>query len=222
MSSSLHHYLIYSTITLPYLNLVFRIPKQTRSLEWQWVKLTRFFLLFDKPFWTPGSGSIKLAWDDAEKDTRRHNVAAHWFRGIFAFDEVLNNPSVLGAWVAAHEAEYMETLSDEEVIETCTQLLRKFLANPSIPAPKGIMRSKWCTNPLFLGSYSYICKHSTPADIEAVAKPVLQRQVARILFAGEATSLHHYSTMHGARDSGLREAERLLDMYSSQSIASKI
>ena len=31
-----------------------------------------------------------------------------------------------------------------------------------------------------------------------------------MLFAGEATSARHWSTMHGARLSGLREAERIL------------
>ena len=114
-------------------------------------KVNKIFLLFEKPFWTPGNGGIKLAWDDAEKDSR-HNIKSYWFRGIFAFDEVLNNPNVLGAWLAGDEAEYMETLTDAQVIETCTQLLRKFPANPSLPAPTVVMRSKWCTNPLTLGS----------------------------------------------------------------------
>ncbi|XP_075166428.1 spermine oxidase-like [Haematobia irritans] len=35
-----------------------------------------------------------------------------------------------------------------------------------------------------------------------------------LLFAGEATSMHHYSTVHGAVESGHREANRLIYYYS--------
>ncbi len=35
----------------------------------------------------------------------------------------------------------------------------------------------------------------------------------KILFAGEATHLRYYSTVHGAYLSGKREAKRLLNLY---------
>lgn len=34
-----------------------------------------------------------------------------------------------------------------------------------------------------------------------------------ILFAGEATNPHHFSTVHGAIESGWREADRLIQLY---------
>ena len=173
-------------------------------------KVNKIFLFFDNPFWTPGNGSIKLAWDDETKNKLAKNKS-QWFGSIFAFDEVLNNPNVLCAWLSGDEAERMETVSDQLVIETCTELLRKFLGKPSIPSPQKILRSKWCTNPYFLGSYSYISMNSTPRDIELLAQPVYSDEVPRLLFAGEATSSNAYSTMHGARNSGLREAQRLLN-----------
>lgn len=37
-------------------------------------------------------------------------------------------------------------------------------------------------------------------------KPIVQ-------FGGEATSTHYYSTVHGAIESGWREAKRLIDLY---------
>ena len=37
----------------------------------------------------------------------------------------------------------------------------------------------------------------------------------RILFAGEATHPTSWSTVHGARGTGIREAERLIKFYSN-------
>lgn len=34
-----------------------------------------------------------------------------------------------------------------------------------------------------------------------------------LLFAGEATHPHYYSTVHGAIESGYREADRIIRMY---------
>lgn len=34
-----------------------------------------------------------------------------------------------------------------------------------------------------------------------------------LFFAGEATHNHYYSTVHGALESGWREAKRIADMY---------
>lgn len=38
------------------------------------------------------------------------------------------------------------------------------------------------------------------------SKPIIQ-------FAGEATSTHHHSTVHGAIETGHLEAQRLIDLY---------
>jgi monoamine oxidase len=37
-----------------------------------------------------------------------------------------------------------------------------------------------------------------------------------LLFAGEATSDNYFSTVHGAFDSGKREAERIMEFYSKK------
>ena len=79
-------------------------------------KVNKIFLFFDKPFWAPGNGSIKLAWDDEAKNKFTKNKS-QWYQSIFAFDEVLNNPNVLCAWLSGDEAEQMETLSNLVVIE---------------------------------------------------------------------------------------------------------
>lgn len=39
-----------------------------------------------------------------------------------------------------------------------------------------------------------------------------------VMFAGEATHTHHYSTVHGAVESGFREADRLIKIYRNEPV----
>ncbi len=69
-----------------------------------------------------------------------------------------------------------------------------------------VVATGWARDPLSLGSYS----HALPghADARAVlATPVDDR----LLFAGEATSTHFFSTAHGAYEEGARAARILAD-----------
>ncbi|XVF35019.1 hypothetical protein REPUB_Repub18cG0109000 [Reevesia pubescens] len=86
-----------------------------------------------------------------------------------------------------------------------------------------VLKSKWGSDPLFLGSYSYVAIGSSGADLDTMAEPLpkfgsfesdgVHHHPLQILFAGEATHRTHYSTTHGAYFSGLREANRLLQHY---------
>lgn len=171
-------------------------------------KVNKIFLFFDKPFWSKGDGGIKLAWkqrlDSFDSD--------QWYRSIFAFDEVLNNPDVLVAWIHGDAAAYIETLSDSFVLGTCKDILQKFTKKNNI-CPTGIKRSCWCSNPFTLGSYSYYAVHSQSTDIKNIAEPLYNDGKPVVCFAGEATEERYFSTTHGARSSGIREAERVIDYY---------
>ena len=93
-------------------------------------------------------------------------------------------------------------------------LLRRFVG-PSVEIPDAvsIRRSKWFSNPFVRGSYSCRMVSSNAMDVwpADLAKPVVNdagKQV--LLFAGEATHDHLFSTVHGAIESGRREADRIL------------
>ena len=98
-------------------------------------------------------------------------------------------------------------------MDQCVLLIRQFLGDPSIPAPTEILRSAWKSNELTRGSYSFLAPSSAPSDIARLAKPVSVGGVPVLLFAGEATHPCFFSTTHGARESGIREAKRLEDYY---------
>ena len=62
------------------------------------------------------------------------------YRKIFALDEVANNRNVLVGWLSGQEARHAETLSDAQVIDTMSQLIRQFLNDPAIPRPVRVAR----------------------------------------------------------------------------------
>ncbi|KAJ1285066.1 hypothetical protein BS78_03G252500 [Paspalum vaginatum] len=144
-----------------------------------------------------------------------------WMRGTESICSVHAGSSVALAWFAGREAAHLESLPDDEVVRGVHATLDSFL-----PAARGrsrwrvkrIKRSGWATDPLFLGSYSYVAVGSSGDDLDRMAEPLPRpggpgADECRVLFAGEATHRTHYSTTHAAYLSGAREAERLLQHY---------
>lgn len=77
-------------------------------------------------------------------------------------------------------------------------------------------RSKWGSNPHFCGSYAHVSieTENKKASADHLAEPLVSatgRQT--VFFAGEATSRSKFSTVHGAIETGYREAERIINMY---------
>jgi monoamine oxidase len=74
--------------------------------------------------------------------------------------------------------------------------------------------SAWGHDPWALGAYSY----ARPGD--AGARPVLAATVDdRLFFAGEACSVHDYSTAHGAYRTGAKAAEAVLRIFQKLGVA---
>ncbi|XP_030628392.1 peroxisomal N(1)-acetyl-spermine/spermidine oxidase [Chanos chanos] len=180
----------------------------------------KIFLEFEQPFWEEDCEAIFLVWDDEVGLTDVvADVKTSWARKLFGFT-VLKPAEryghVLCGWIAGHESEYMETLSELEVLHTVTQLIRKFTGNPTI-APRKLVRSQWHSHPYACGSYTYIAKGCSGCDISNLAEPLppgdSQTKAMQVLFAGEATHSSFFSTVHGALLTGWREADRLISSY---------
>ncbi|KAK7329696.1 hypothetical protein VNO77_23871 [Canavalia gladiata] len=176
----------------------------------------------------------------------RHKKIPWWMRRTATLYPIYNNSSVLLSWFAGEEALALESLNDEEIIEGVSNTVSSFLShshwqtgsgshkfcngnvNPKVKCHGNevklskVLKSKWGTDPLFLGSYSHVAVGSSCDDLDTMAEPLpkdsnCQHTVSpplQLLFAGEATHKTHYSTTHGAYFSGLREANRLLQHYS--------
>ena len=66
----------------------------------------------------------------------------------------------------------MELCSDEEVVESITRVLRQFTGDPTLPYPANLLRSKWCMDQYFSGSYSYMGLESTVGHQCDLASPL--------------------------------------------------
>ncbi|MGH0141865.1 UNVERIFIED_CONTAM: hypothetical protein FKN15_075001 [Acipenser sinensis] len=136
----------------------------------------KIFLEFEEPFWEPDCEVINLIWEDETPLADvKPDVNQFWMKKIFGFT-VQHPPErqyghVLCGWIAGHESEYMETLSDTEVKNSMTEVIRKFTGNPSI-TPKRILQSKWHSDPYTKGSYSYVAVGCSGSDIENIVQPL--------------------------------------------------
>lgn len=177
----------------------------------------KIFLEFEKPFWSGDWAGFSLLW--TEHDSKKiRGTANAWLEDVFGFYKVDYQPNVLCGWIGGPSARAMEKLDDKSVYDGCMFLFEKFLRGQmNWTKPVNVIRSSWFSNKHFRGSYSF---RSLTTDMlrtssldlahpiyDALGKPIL-------MFAGEATSHHYYSTVHGALESGQREANRVSDFYS--------
>lgn len=172
--------------------------------------VNKVFLEYTRPFWVWNDGGIRFAWSPDELANR-----CDWTKGLSCVEEVEGSKHVLCAYVSGPEAAQMETASDEEVADGITRVLRQFTGDSTLPYPTTVLRSKWITDPYFCGSYSYMALNSNvghQCDLSSPLPGPCEPCDPILLFAGEATCVGHYSTVHGARLSGIREAERIIQL----------
>ncbi|XP_026325498.1 peroxisomal N(1)-acetyl-spermine/spermidine oxidase-like [Hyposmocoma kahamanoa] len=168
----------------------------------------KIFLEYAEPFWVCHEGSLKLGWSAEELACR-----CDWTRGVCSIDEMPGSKHVLCAWISGQEAAMMESMSESDVAEGITQLLRRFTGNPCLPYPEMMLRSRWASDPHFCGAYSYMSCCSTVSHQCELGTPVpgpCDAEPPKLMFAGEATVPGYFATVHGARLSGIREAERIV------------
>ncbi|KIH69642.1 amine oxidase [Ancylostoma duodenale] len=121
-------------------------------------------------------------------------------------------PNTLTAWVAGAGQRVMDNMSDDELKERITTLIRDMKNDQSVPPPSEIIRTKLTKNELLLGSYSYMSLAQARARIShsQLAIPIKHKHRPKVLFAGEATHHRLFQTAIGAYLSGRREADRLM------------
>jgi len=109
----------------------------------------------------------------------------------------LGAPVLLG-FNAADPAAEIERLDDAATIAAAHDALRAMFGT-GFPAPVAAQITRWGRDPHALGSYSFNAVGTGPGSRRALAGPDWD---GRIWFAGEAASVSHFGTAHGAVISG--------------------
>ena len=89
--------------------------------------------------------------------------------------------------------------------ELALDVLRR--AFPDLPDPIAVHVTDWTTDPLALGSYSYVPVGGSPADMHRLATS----PSPRLHFGGEHTVAEYFGTVHAAFVSGRRAATTVVD-----------
>ena len=192
---------------------------------------------FEKPLLTVPHRAIELYWlreeeevdknkegkvktEDVDKASKRFQeeelcLQTHsWSRSIYILLRV-GDSSAYKTWLTGEDAAAMAGLPDRDIgLVVCT-IIRKFLGRTVERLPR-IIRSTWCSDPFIRGCYSYNARGSGRVDREELGRPVDGCTPLQLLFAGEATHPTMFSTTNGAFESGEREAETLIQLYTNK------
>lgn len=175
----------------------------------------KIYLEFEKPFWPADWEGFSLVWSQNDIAKLRASDQPAWAEDVFGFYVVDYQPNILCGWISGVRARQMERDSEENVRSAVVFLLRKFLKKWPVPEPVQVKRTQWFSNPNFRGSYTF---RSTTTDMLRTGQTDLALPLTNsvgvpvVCFGGEATSEHYYSTVHGAVESGWREAKRICEL----------
>ncbi|MBM4360726.1 MAG: FAD-dependent oxidoreductase [Deltaproteobacteria bacterium] len=156
--------------------------------------LDKLFLRFASPFWSDATNAQMLGRLDAPVGRFAEWVNLH---------ALVGEPVLLG-FNARRIAEQLPT-DDAALVALALEDLRTMFGS-RVSEPVAFVRTRWGADPFARGSYSAFGVGSTPADAQALARPL----EGRLFFAGEHTHPENPATTHGAWQSGQRAAAELV------------
>ena len=131
-----------------------------------------------------------------------------FFSSWFNLAKVVKAPFLMGFTNGHTAANFDRNMSDEAVCAEGMRVLRRMFGD-NIPAPEKFIFTRWLSDPWALGSYSYPAVGSSLDDRRRYAEPVNDQ----LYFAGEATDLTQYGTVHAALRSGEAAALQIYQTY---------
>ncbi len=120
-----------------------------------------------------------------------------FFSSWFNLDIVTGEPLLVSFTNGYTAANFDLHATDEQVCAEGMQVLRRMFGE-NIPEPEKFIFTRWLSDPWALGSYSYPAVGSSLDDRICYAEPVN----GQLYFAGEATDLTQFGTVHAALRSG--------------------
>lgn len=179
--------------------------------------VNKIFLTFEEQWWPNNTILYSLFTED---DLKTLEPADKWLSNIVGFCHEEHYPATLTVWFAETDEVSSENHLDTEVYTKLTKFIKKVFANQgwTITDPIKTRRTKWQQATNFRGSYSYRGVNASKTDITSadLREPLTNENgKMTVLFAGEATHDKHYSTLHGAVESGYAAADMIIDAHKS-------
>ena len=145
-------------------------------------------------------------WDDVQyiSYTPENRDKFNYFVNVKKFHPTVN---ALMTFAYADYARQTETMTDTQIIDEIMIHLKDIYGN-SIPNPTALLRTKWQNNENSFGAYSYTAVGTEMKHFDDLAEEINDK----VFFAGEHTEADYFSTVHGAYLSGIREADKIIDL----------
>lgn len=166
--------------------------------------LGKLFLRFPYRFW-PAEQAWLLALPPSPEE---RGGFSSWFN----LETITGAPILMGFTNGYTAANFDRHATDAAVCAAGLQVLRQMFGQ-DIPAPENFIFARWLSDPWALGSYSYPAVGGSLDDRRLYAEPVTGAHGAQLYFAGEATDLTDYGTVHAALRSGEAAALRIYQTY---------
>lgn len=158
--------------------------------------VNKFLLSWDTAFWDEEQ---YITYTPEERDK------FNYFVNVKKFNPHAN---ALLTFAYADYARQTERMTDEEVTNEIMAHLRDIYGN-DIPSPTHLLRTKWQSNENAFGAYSFTAIETEMQHFDDLAEAVNEQ----LFFAGEHTEIEYFSTAHGAYLSGIREADKIIDLH---------
>lgn len=187
------------------LNAVLKIPMGFSN---------KVFLEFTEPFWKWKKDFKKITYEPKNMLCKEG-----WLKGVTSMEPFRGSSHVICVTVAGLHAQCMEILPDQDIVCGVMSLLKESSPKKNIPEPVQVKRTSWSSDPNFYGSHSCMEPKVSSKDFYDLAAPLPEQSELCdpvLLFAGEATCPIQFGTVRGAKNSGIREAERLLQIIRLQ------
>lgn len=175
----------------------------------------KIFLHFSEPFWKWNKNFRRTDFDADQMKCKEG-----WLKGATSLEPIPGSNHVLCLTVAGPQALCLESLNDDEIICGTISLLKETSKITKVPEPKEMKRTSWSCDPNFYGACTCKGPEVSSKDFYNLASPLPEHSDfcdPVLLFAGEATCPVHFGSLKGAKNSGIREAERLLQLIRLQS-----
>ena len=170
---------------------------KTKAIEnTQMGNVNKFLLVWKSSFWDATTQYIGYTPETKGKFNYFMNV-----------NKFLPSSNALMTFAFGKYASQTESMSDAQITTEIMSHLKSIYGN-NISNPSQFLRTKWGSNINSFGSYSFATNGSGSVNFDTLSNAVSNK----LFFAGEHTERDYRGTVHGAYLSGIREADKIIDL----------